>query len=300
MSRRPFISTAPGTSAGAFGLAEWGLLGAVALMWGSSFLWIAEGVEAFAPPVVTLGRLVLGAAALSLFPKTRRPVPRSDWAPIVILGLLWMTIPLLLFPIAQDRGVDSAVAGMINGGTPLFAAVVAWALLRRPPGLLQAAGLAVGFTGVILVTVPSATGSNDPLGVVLILIATALYGLAFNISVPLVQRHGSLPVLLRAQVVAIVASTPLGIAGLGSSEWAWSSAAAMLVLGVFSTGVAYVAMATLGARVGATRGSIGVYFLPIVAVVLGVVFRDESVAPLSIVGMVLVGVGAWLASRREA
>jgi drug/metabolite transporter (DMT)-like permease len=269
-------------------------------MWGSSFLWIAEGVEAFSPPVVTLSRLVLGAAALSLFPQTRRPVPRADWAPIVVLGLVWMTIPLLLFPIAQDRGVDSAVAGMINGGTPLFAAVVAWALLRRPPGTAQVAGLAVGFTGVVLVTVPSATGSNDSVGVVLILIATALYGLAFNVSVPLVQRHGSLPVLLRAQLVAIAASAPMGIAGIGSSEWAWSSALAMLVLGVLSTGVAYVAMATLGGRVGATRGSIGVYFLPVVAVVLGVLFRDESVAPLSLVGMVLVGVGAWVASRREA
>lgn len=299
MSRRTVITTAPGTSSAAFGPLEWGLLSAIALMWGSSFLWIAEGVEAFSPAVVTLSRLVLGAAALALFPKTRSPVPREEWPAIVALGLLWMTIPLLLFPIAQDRGVDSAVAGMINGGTPLFAALVAWALLRRPPGPAQVVGLLVGFVGVVLVTVPSANAENDALGVVLVLVATALYGIAFNLSVPLVQRHGSLPILLRAQLVAIAASTPLGVAGLWSSTWSWSSAAAMVVLGVLSTGVAYVAMATLGSRVGATRGSIGIYFLPVVAVVLGVVFRSESVPPISIAGMVLVGAGAWAASREE-
>lgn len=300
MARRPVFSTAPGTTAEAFGLLEWALLISIALMWGSSFLWIAEGIESFAPPVVTLSRLVLGASALAIFPRTRRRVAREDWPSIVALGILWMTIPFLLFPIAQDRGVDSSIAGMVNGGVPLFVGLVAWALLRRPPGRLQAFGIIVGFLGVVLVTVPSAAGSNDAVGVLLILLATALYGLAFNLSVPLVQRNGSLPVLLRAQLVAIVASAPFGVIGLSSSTWSWSAAAAMVVLGVLSTGVAFVAMTTLGARVGATRGSVGIYFIPVVALVLGVVFRDESVPLLSVAGMVLVAVGAWTASRREA
>jgi len=299
MVRPRLIATAEGTRSEAFGLVEWGLLSGIALMWGSSFLWIAEGVEAFSPAVVALARLSLGAAALSLFPRTRRPVERSDWPSIAALGVVWMAVPLLLFPIAQ-QWVDSSIAGMINGGVPLFAAVVAAVLLRRLPGARQAAGLVVGFGGVVLITLPAAAAAGgSPLGVGLIVLATALYGLAFNMSVPLAQKYGSLPVLLRAQLVAIAIVLPFGIAGVPQSRWAWSSAGAMVVLGVLSTGVAYVAMTELGRRVGATRGSISIYFLPIVAMVLGVVFRDETVPGLAVVGTGLVIAGAWLSSRRE-
>ncbi|MDX1690460.1 MAG: DMT family transporter [Acidimicrobiia bacterium] len=299
MRRRPVIATAAGTTGESYGPAEWGLLVAIALMWGSSFLWIAEGVETFSPPVVTVSRLLLGALALGSVPRARRSLPRDEWPALVGLGLVWMTVPFLLFPIAQDRGVDSSIAGMINGGTPLFAAVVAAILLRRTPGARQIVGLVVGFGGVVLVTVPSASGEADGLGVVLLLVATALYGLAFNMAVPLVQRHGSLPVLFRAQLVAIAASLPFGVAGLSSSAWSWTGAGAMVLLGVFSTGLAHVAMTTLGSRVGATRGSLPIYFLPVVAVLLGVVVRDESVPVPSLFGMLLVLIGAWLASRRE-
>lgn len=299
MARSRLIATSEGTRPEAFGPAEWGLLAGVALMWGSSFLWIAEGVEAFSPAVVALSRLVLGAAALSLFPRTRRPVARSDWPSIAALGVVWMAIPLVLFPIAQ-QWVDSAIAGMINGGVPLFAGVVAAVLLRRLPGMVQAAGLVVGFVGVVLITLPAASGAEgSPFGVGLIVVATALYGLAFNMSVPLAQRYGPLPVLLRAQLIAIALVAPFGVAGIAGSHWAWSSAAAMVVLGVLSTGLAYVAMTELGRRVGATRGSIPIYFLPIVALVLGVVFRDETVPGPAVVGTALVVIGAWLSSRRE-
>lgn len=297
--RGRLIATAAGTRDEAFGPAEWGLLAALALMWGSSFLWIAEGVEAFSPPVVTLARLVLGAAALGLFPRTRAPIDRADWPVLALLSVTWMAVPLLLFPIAQ-QWVDSSIAGMINGGTPLFAAVIAALLLRKLPRPVQMVGLLVGFTGVALVTLPAASSaSGSPFGIALIILATALYGLAFNLTVPLAQRYGSLPVLLRAQLVAIVVVLPFGVVGLPSSRWAWSSAFAMVALGVLSTGLAYVAMTVLASRVGATRGSVAIYFLPVVALVLGVVFRDEKVPSLAVVGTGLVIAGAWLSSRRE-
>jgi len=294
-----FITTAPGTRTEAFGTLEWGLLAAISLMWGSSFLWIAEGLEAFPPAVVTLVRLVLGAATLALFPRTRQPVARADMPRVAILGLVWMAVPLTLFPIAQ-QWVDSSIAGMVNGGVPIFAAVIAAALLRRRPGRAQVAGIVTGFAGVVLITASSAAGASGSLGgVLLLLLATAMYGLAFNLSIPLVQRYGSLPVLLRAQLVAIVAVAPMGALDVSDATWSWSAAAAMVVLGALSTGLAFVAMAELGKRAGATRGSIGIYFIPVVATILGMVFRDERPAWPAFVGMGLVVLGAWWSSRRE-
>ena len=299
MARRPVLTTAPGTRPEAFGAPEWGLVAAIALMWGSSFLWIAEGLEHFSPPVISLARLLLGASALALFPGTRHPVERADWPRIALLGVVWMAVPLLLFPIAQ-QWVDSSIAGAINGSMPLFSAVLAALLLRRPPGRRQAAGLAVGFAGVLLVTLSGATGaSGSPLGIGLLLFSTILYAVAFNLAVPLTQRYGSLPVLMRAQLVAIAIVLPFGLWGLRSSEWDWQGAGAMVLLGVLGSGVAFIASTNLGARAGPTRGAIPIYFLPVVAMALGLAVRHEQVGPAAIAGVALVIVGAWLASRRE-
>lgn len=294
------LTTAPGTRPEAFGAREWGLLAAIALMWGSSFLWIAEGLEHFAPPVISLSRLLLGAAALALFPGTRAKVERADWPRIVLLALVWMAAPLLLFPIAQ-QWVDSSIAGAINGTMPLFSAALAAVLLRRAPGRRQAAGLAIGFVGVLLVTLPEAAGaSGSPLGIGLLVLSTVLYAVAFNLAIPLTQRYGSLPVLLRAQLVAIAVVLPFGLWGLPSSQWDWQAAGAMVLLGVFGSGVAFVASTTLGARAGPTRGAIPIYFLPVVAMALGVLVRHERASPAAIAGVALVIAGAWLNSRRES
>jgi drug/metabolite transporter (DMT)-like permease len=72
-----------------------------------------------------------------------------------------------------------------------------------------------------------------------------------------------------------------------------------MALGFLGTGLAYILMGGLAGSVGPTRASFITYLVPVVALVLGVVFRDEIVAPVAMVGSLLVIVGAILASRRE-
>jgi drug/metabolite transporter (DMT)-like permease len=299
MTRPRVISTAAGTRPEAFGPIEWGLLAATSLIWGSSFLFIAEGLEAFEPMVVTWVRVLLGALSLSLFPRSRTPIDREDWPRVAALGLVWMALPMALFSIAQ-QWIESALAGMINGAVPIFAAAVAAVLLRRLPRGLQVIGLVIGFAGVIMIAAPSlGEGSSTVTGTALVVIAVACYGLSVNLAVPLQQKYGALPVINRAQWAAVTMLTPFGIAGIPASGWQWSSAFAMLSLGVLSTALAFVAMANLVGRAGATRGAVAIYFVPIFAVIAGVVFRDETVALLSLGGIGLVLAGAYLSSRRE-
>jgi drug/metabolite transporter (DMT)-like permease len=293
------LGTARGSRLEAFGPVEWGLLAAISVMWGSSFLFIAIGVDSFAPGVVAFARLGLGAITLALVPQARREVERDDRGRIALLGVLWMAIPFVLLPLAEQR-ISSALAGMINGAAPLFSALFASLLLRRAPGRSQITGLLVGFVGVVALVSPALVeASFTAVGVALVLVAVMLYGLAFNLAVPLQQRYGALPVLFRAQLVALAVVAPVALLQLPASEWSTSSALAMLPLGVLGTGVALVAMTNLAGRAGAARGSIAIYFLPIVAVVLGVIFRGENIAPVSLLGTALVLAGAWLTSRKE-
>ncbi len=300
------LSTSVGTHLGAFGRVEWALLAGTAVIWGSSFLLMEIGLRSLQPAVVSLCRVGLGAATLALLPQARRGrVERRDLAAVAVLGVAWMGIPLLLFPLAQ-QWIDSSVAGMINGAMPLTVAAWAAVLLHRRPGPTQAVGLLVGFLGVTAIALPQlpvgalADGTAaTALGTGLVLTAMVLYGLAANLAVPLQQRYGALAVLLRAELAALVVIAPFGLASLGASTFTWEAVAAMLPLGILGTALGFVLMTTLVGRVGGPRGSIATYFVPVVAMLLGVVALGEVVHPAALVGLALVLVGAWITSRRE-
>lgn len=298
--RKPgLLTTAPGTKLTAYSLTDWGLLASISLIWGSSFLLIALGLEAFPPTVVTSLRLIIGAATLSLFPASRKHVDRADLPRIVLLGVVWMAFPMLMFPIAE-QWISSSLAGMLNGSMPIFSAVIAAALLRRAPGRPQVIGLLLGLTGIVAISLPTVEGGPSILHGTLLVIAAAIsYGIAVNLAVPLQQRYGAFPVVFRAQLTAIVLVVPIGLAHLSKATFAWGSFAAVATLGVFGTGVAQLAMSVLAGRVGATRASIAIYFLPVVAIMLGVLLHGEHVAALSVAGTAMVLGGAFLASRAE-
>lgn len=288
-----------GFSLDAFSTTDWLLLAGTALMWGSSFVWIEIALEAFAPTLIALLRIALGAATLSMFKKARVPVERSDLRAIALLGLLWMAAPLLLFPVAQ-QWIDSSLAGMINGAVPIFAGIVAAIILRRRPPAKTIAGIVVGFIGVIALSWPAVQSSSaTALGAGLVLLATAFYGVSINLAVPLQKKYGSLPVLLRAQVFALAFSFIPGVVGATQSEFQMDSFLAMIPLGCLGTALAFVGLTTLVGRVGAARGSVTIYFLPVIAIILGAIFQDESIEAISLVGTALVITGAFLASRTQ-
>ena len=171
--------------------------------------------------------------------------------------------------------------------------------LRRAPGRNQIAGLIVGFVGVVAISLPSISGgSRTALGASLVLVAIVSYGFAGNFIVPLQQRYGSLPIIWRAQMAGPRVHRPVRRwSGIPDSSLAWKPVLAVVVLGAFGTGLAFVAAGTLFGRVGATRGSVIGYLIPVVALGLGVVFRDEHVAALAIAGLSSCSLGAWLTSR---
>jgi drug/metabolite transporter (DMT)-like permease len=256
-------------------------------------------LESFEPAFITAGRFGLGLLTLAAFPAARRPVARQDWPGILLIAVVWMALPMYLFPVAQ-QWISSSLAGMINGAVPLFAALVAALLLRRRPPPIQTIGLLVGFSGVVMVSARGGGSThNGYLGVALLLFAVMCYGVGVNLAVPLQQRYGALPVLLRSLAIAALLTLPLGLAALPLGEITLGSSMALLALGSLGTGIAFVAMTTLVGRAGATRGAVATYFIPIVALVLGVTFRNEAAPVLSLFGIGLILVGAWITSRRD-
>lgn len=294
------LSTSRGTNLGAFSPADWAMFSSLGLIWGSSFLFMAIGLDSFHPGLVSLLRVGVAALFFAALPGVRRVrIDREDWPRMIALAVTWVAIPFTLFPLAQ-QWISSGVAGLINGTTPIFAAIVASVFLRRLPGRLQMLGLFLGLAGVLLISYPAARGSsNELLGVFLALAASALYGVSINLSVPALQKYGALPVMGRMMWLAIPLLAPFGLFAVTQSGFSWASLAATVAVGLLGTGVAFILSGKLTSRVGSTRSSFTAYVIPVVALILGATLRNETIAAISVVGIALVLLGAFLASRQE-
>jgi drug/metabolite transporter (DMT)-like permease len=287
------------TTTAAFTPTDWSIFTAIGLIWGASFLFIAIGLESLEPGLITSLRVSLGALALALLPGTRLRLRAEDRVRILTLSVVWVGIPFTLFPLAEQH-INSAVTGLLNGAVPMFTAAFGLAFFGRRTTGPQLVGLFVGLVGVVLISLPSLReGSSQALGVAMVLLATCCYGLATNLAVPLQARYGSRPVMARMLALASVLTLPYGLVSLPDSHAEAAPLAAVFVLGVVGTGLAYVLMGSLVGRVGPTRASFITYLIPVVSLVLGVVFRDDHVAALAVAGVALVITGAVLASKQE-
>ena len=274
---------------------------AVAAMWGSSFLWIAIAIDHVEVGVVPFGRCVFGAAVLALFPSARRRIERCDWPRLVVLGTLWMAIPFLLYPIAEQT-VSSSITGMINGGLPVITAVVTAFYVRRAPSMFRMVAVLIGFAGIAVVSISSVDEgtSADAKGVLLLVVALLCYAFAANIAQPIYGKYGSMGVMMWMAIIAAVLSLPYGVVGVVRSGVDIKGLGALFMLGAMGTGIAFALYGVLLARAGTVRGMIGIFFTPIVGTILGVAVRGDSLHALAIVGMSIVIVGAVMVSRPEA
>lgn len=279
--------------------AGWLLLIVPGLIWGASFLFIAEGLRSVGPNGVAFLRIFIGFLTLACFPQARNAkIDRSAWTRIFFLGLLWFAFPLTMFPYAEQH-VSSAMTGMLNGANPLFATLVASYLLKAWPSRNVMLGIAVGLLGTAVMAIPAANeGQNSPLGVVMILAAMVSYGFALSIARSLQQEYGAIPVIWRAQAVGMILTAPLGVPEVLHANWQLGPVLSLLALGALGTAIANVLMAMAAGKYGAARASSTTFLIPVVALVLGVAIRSERVEPIAIVGGAVCLLGAWLMKRQ--
>jgi drug/metabolite transporter (DMT)-like permease len=280
-------------------------LALLALIWGSSFLWIKLALRGLSPVEVTLGRLALGAAVLCLIAATRRErIPRSAalWAHIAVAALFGNAVPYLLFAVSE-QSVNSSAAGILNSTTPLWTMVIALAVRHdKTVRLRQFCGLVIGFCGALLICSPwhAASGITSAGGIEC-LGAAASYGVSYVYMDRFLVRRGISPLILSAcQLVtaSILLAAALGTTGASSPRLDATTVASMAILGLAGTGIAYVLNYQIITSDGATAASTVTYLLPIVAIVLGAFVLGERVTLQVLTGIALVLGGVALTRRR--
>jgi drug/metabolite transporter (DMT)-like permease len=273
----------------------------LALIWGSAFLWIKLADRGFSPVEVTLARLALGAAVLFVIVRLRHePIPRSGrlWVHIVVAALFANAVPYLLFAVAEQQ-VASSTAGIINATTPLWTVVLALAIRHQKTVTnWQAAGLILGFAGAVLIFTPWQAASDlFSAGGVECLAASVSYAVSYIYMDRYLARRGISPVLLSAcqlLAAAVMLAVALGVSGVRTPHLTVETVAAVAVLGIIGTGIAYVLNYQIITSDGATAASTVTYLLPVVAIVLGVLVLNETITAITLAGIALVLAGVAL------
>ncbi|MFC0201702.1 DMT family transporter [Paracoccus rhizosphaerae] len=284
---------------------DWTLLLLLSLIWGGSFFLIALMVDHL--PVLWIVALRVSIAALVLWTIVRitgRGVPRDAglWGAFLVMGVVNNAIPFGLIVWAQTS-IPSGLASILNATTPLFTVLVSsLALADERAGPTRLAGVGLGLGGVVvMIGVDELAGQGHG-----ILPQLAMLGAAFSYACAAAygrrfRAKGIDPLVTAAGMVSGSSIVLLPLAMLtagpppGAPAHAW---AALAVLGVVCTGLAYVLFFRVLARAGATNISLVTFLVPVSAILLGWLFLDESLGPTQILGMGVIGLGLAMIDGR--
>ena len=278
-------------------------LAQLALLWGSSFLWIAIALGGFSPVQIVLIRLALGAVVLVIIVYgrgLRLPTNRLVWLHLTVAALFANAIPYTLFAIGEQH-VSSSVAGVLNATTPLWTLVISFATgHERRISAAKTAGFIVGLVGTLVIFSPWQSGSQiASVGGLVCLGASASYGVSYVYMDSFLARRGIPPLVLSAgQLIAatVLLAVVLPFAGLQPVHLRWDAIAALAVLGIFGTGIAYILNYRLITDEG-TTASVVTYLLPIVAVILGAAVLSDKITIQIVGGMLIVLIGVAITRR---
>jgi drug/metabolite transporter (DMT)-like permease len=278
---------------------------ALGFVWGCSFIFIKLGLEFLTPFGVAFGRCALGALTLLAWAKYKGiALPKSKRVlfHLWVVSLLLNVIPGVFFALAQTE-VTSVLAGIINAVTPLMTLIAIMVVTRdEKPKLYQVVGILIGFTGVLTVLGAWKGLGDNPLWAILILLAAVTcYGFSFPYSRRFVLPHKLAPESIAAGQVTLGALTLLPFFiynGVEKYEYQTAPVLAMIALGVFGSGFAYIWNFKVMALAGSAIASSVTYLTPVVAVIVGVIFLQEKIHWYEPVGALIVLLGAAIGQNR--
>ena len=275
----------------------WLLFAAMSLIWGIPYLLIKVAVGELAPSTLVFARTALAAGLLLPLALARglvRPL-LPYWRPLLLSTVVEICIPWLLLGFAEQR-LSSSLTGLLVAAVPLVGAGIArFGPSREPLGARRLSGLLLGVAGVAAL-VGFEVGAGDLRAIAAVAVVAVCYASGPMI---LARRLSDLPGLSVVAVslgLSALAFLPVGVAQAPAT---WPSAraiAAVVVLAVLCTAIAFLLFFQLVAEVGPARSVVITYVNPAVAVLLGVVVLNEAFTLATGAGFALILLGSVLAT----
>ncbi|MDB9826250.1 DMT family transporter [Gammaproteobacteria bacterium] len=280
-------------------LKNWILLILLGAVWGSAFMFIKISADDFGPILLVNLRLLLAGALFLPFLLRKKYLAhfKSHIPGILILSIFSNAFPFTMFSYAS-LGATSNMLGILNGTTAFMTMVVAYFWLKESITPKQIFGIILGFLG-ILVLVNPANGSAT-LGAS----GFALVGaLSYSFSGVYIQKYqlkaNKFVLIGWAMLFGGLLLTPFSFFNLPDQMPDNNAIAALLWLGIVSTGIAYLGYIRLIEQIGAVRTSTVTYLLPVFSIIWGSIFLQEKITWIIFGGFIFVMIGMYLANNKN-
>ena len=268
-------------------------------LWGASFLFMRIAVPEFGP--VVLAELRVGIASIFLLPilmmRADLAELRTHWKKLATVGTVNSAIPFMLLPFSTLY-LTGGFASILNATSPLWAALIAWVWLSAKLDLSRITGLIIGFGGVVVLVWNKASFNlgGVSLAIIAAILASIFYGIGANYTKKYLQGVSPLAIATGSQLAAAVVLLPGAIALWPDGPISVRAWAAVITMGVASTGFAYIIYFRLIANVGPASAITVTYLVPGFAVFWGAIVIDEKLTATMVVGCAIILFGTALAT----
>jgi drug/metabolite transporter (DMT)-like permease len=282
-------------------------IGLTTIFWGLSFISIKVAVEVFPPMTLAAARFILASLLLFVFHAKREPsfrIERSDLPGFIVSGLLGIT----LYFFCENNGVkliSPSEAAIIVAGIPVLSTLADTIIYRNPLSPAKVVGVVMSVLGVYLVVRHGLDAKGSPIVGYLFMLGAVVAWVLYNFRTrPLFNRYSQLGIVSRQMIYGTIAFLPFLLFELQSIQWHRVSLVILLhvlYLGVFCSALAYTLYIYALDHLGVVTTSLFINLVPVVTVVFGTVFLDESIGLAQIAGglLVLVSVSLVSLSRRR-
>lgn len=281
----------------------WILLLSLALLWGGSFIFVELALWDMPPLTIVALRVLLGAVMLHLVLRYKNlsfPFDLKSIMQFAMMGALNNAIPFTLIVWGQQT-IDAGRASILNATVPFFTVVIAhFVFSDEKLNTTKLIGIIAGFIGVMVLAGPSALGTEEAgatigqlavLGAAISYAFAAIFGRKLNRFEPLVAACGMLTAsaVIMLPIAILVESAALVRPGL-------ISVASVVALGVACTAVAYILYFSILTRAGSGNLSLVTFLIPPGAMLMGVLFLQETVSLNEILGLLFILIGMSFAT----
>lgn len=277
------------------------------VVWGASFVFTKLALRDLHPVTVVWMRFTIGVIILGIATVLRHQLAypaKNEWPYFALLGFLGITFHQWLQSTALQT-VQASTTAWVVATTPIFIAILSWMFLREKLVWVQVSGIVLAALGVLLVVSDGKfnqifTGQFGTYGDVLVLISAVNWAVFSILSTNGLKRYQ--PTLMMFFVMAIgwAFTTILFIVQRGYADIrniTWTSFMAIAFLGIFCSGLAYIAWYDGLHTLTATQTGVFLNIEPLVAVIVAWAVLGESILIVTLVGGVIILLGVRLVQK---
>lgn len=270
------------------------LLLLISVIWGSQFALANIALKSIAPINIAVTRALIGCLTLGIcsmfLPKNTSNSKgyATPWKLYILIAFFESVLPLFLLAWGLAR-VESGVGAILMGTVPIFTMLIATLVSRQERLRVQLVlSVILGFCGIVTLSFPNLHGANSSIWGEL---AILLSSLSFGVSLILMSYLPAGSSIRQMRNILGIAVIPLLIASLGLNLWSVPSISgviAVLILGIFCTGIVYLMFMILIRNTTPTFASLTNYLIPLIGVIIGCVFMQEKLFISELVALVLI------------